>query len=68
MASHTKSSGFEVQYAGLLDKVIYIYQIRVFGKLRERQGIWGYFGGSTTKIPPKLPFTPVIPREPQIMR
>jgi imidazolonepropionase len=23
--------------------------------------MWGYFGGSTTKIPPQLPFTPVIP-------
>jgi len=25
---------------------------------------WGYFGGFTTKIPPYLPLTPAIPREP----
>jgi len=38
---------------------------RVFGNLRGEEGIWGYFGGSTTKIPPYLPLTPAIPREPE---
>jgi len=37
---------------------------RVFGNLRDREDIWGYFGGGTTKIPPYLPLTPAIPREP----
>jgi len=37
---------------------------RVFGNLRGREVMWGYFCGSTTKIPPHLPPTPAIPREP----
>jgi hypothetical protein len=37
---------------------------RVFGNLRGREGMWGYFGGETTKIPPHLPLTPANPREP----
>jgi len=36
----------------------------VFGNLRGREEIWGYFGGGTTKIPPYLPLTSAIPREP----
>jgi len=42
-------------------------KIRVFGNLRGREEIWGYFGGSTTKIPPYPPLTPAIPREPKII-
>jgi hypothetical protein len=38
----------------------------VFGNLRGREGIWGCFGGSITKIPPYLPLTPAIPREPYV--
>jgi len=40
--------------------------MRVFGNLRGKEGIWGYFGGGTTKIPPYLPLTPAIPREPEM--
>jgi len=36
---------------------------RVFGNLLGREKIWGYFGGSTTKIPPYLLLTPAFPRE-----
>jgi hypothetical protein len=36
----------------------------VFGNLRGREGVWGYFGGETTKITPYLPLNPAIPREP----
>jgi hypothetical protein len=36
---------------------------RVFGNLLGREGIWGYFGGETTKIPPYLLLTPAFPRE-----
>ena len=40
------------------------YHSGVLGNLRGSEGMWGYFGGSTTKIPPYLPLTPAIPREP----
>jgi hypothetical protein len=39
-----------------------------FGNLRGREVMWGYFCGSTTKIPPHLPPTPEIPREPFLFR
>jgi len=35
-----------------------VWEFRVFGNLRGREGIWGYFGGGATKIPPYLPLTP----------
>jgi len=36
----------------------------IIANLRGNEEIWGYFGGSTTKIPPYLPLTPAISREP----
>jgi hypothetical protein len=41
-------------------------KFKVFGNLRGREVMWGYFCGSTTKIPPHLPHIPAIPREPNI--
>jgi hypothetical protein len=40
----------------------------VFGNLRGKEGIWGYVGGGTTNIPPYLPLTPAIPREPAFLK
>ncbi len=36
----------------------------VFGNLRGRKGMWGNFGGSTTKITPHLHLAPEFPRVP----
>ncbi len=33
-------------------------KFRVFGNLYGRKGMWGYFGGFTTKITPHLHLAP----------
>jgi hypothetical protein len=44
----------------------FIKDVWVFGNLRGRGRVRGYLGGGTTKIPPYLPPTPAIPREPDV--
>jgi len=51
-------------YHIIFSKLKFLKLFGVFGNLCDKQDMWGCFGGSTTKTPPHLPLTTVIPREP----